>query len=110
MDTLVAELLERLAGVSNTTDACSTVLDCVLPEAGFGAGVIVVRIETGVHAVGWAVTDEQVTAVLGSAREADSPIVDILSQSYRPELVPASLVPGLRFSSIAAVPIPGFSR
>jgi PAS domain S-box-containing protein len=110
MDGLVAELLERLAGVSNATDACSTVLDCVLPEAGFNSGAVVVRTETGIQAVGYALTDEQVSAVLAASRDTDSPIVDVLAQSYRPEMLPGSLVPGLRFAAIAAIPIPGFSR
>ena len=110
LDGVVAELLERLAGVANTTDACSTVLDCVLPESGFQSAILVVRTETGVQAVGWSVSDAAIHAVNESVQDPDSTLVNVLSRGGPPLQLSGNTIPGLGFTRIVAVPFQGISR
>jgi PAS domain S-box-containing protein len=110
IDGVVAELLERLAGVSNTADACSTVLDVVLPETGLGRAVMLVRTDEGFKAVGWAIQDAQVAAIQGIGNDPDSPLLPVLAHGTRPSVVDARSLASLGFHHTVAIPFPGFSR
>jgi PAS domain S-box-containing protein len=109
-DAVVAELLERLAGVSNGLDACSTVLDCVLSETGFQSAILVVRTEAEVQVVGWAVNDAQVEAVREAAHDPDSGLLSILNRGFQATVLGPSAIQGLRFNSVVAVPFLGYQR
>ena len=110
IDGVVAELLERLAGVSNTADACSTVLDVVLPETGLGRAVMLVRTDEGFRAVGWAISDAQVAAIQAISNDPDSPLLPVLAHGTRPTAVDARSLASLGFHHTVAIPFPGFSR
>ena len=110
IDGVVAELLERLAGVSNTADACSTVLDVVLPETGLGRAVMLVRTDEGFRAVGWAIQDAQVAAIQVIGNDPDSPLLPVLAHGTRPSVVDARSLASLGFHHTVAIPFPGFSR
>jgi PAS domain S-box-containing protein len=110
IDGVVAELLERLAGVSNTADACSTVLDVVLPETGLGRAVMLVRTDEGFRAVGWAIPDAQVAAIQAIGNDPDSPLLPVLAHGTRPSVLDARSLASLGFHHTVAIPFPGFSR
>jgi signal transduction histidine kinase len=110
LNDVVAELLERLANVTKPRDACSIVLDRVLPETGFAQALLLVRNESGVLAVGWSVSDTQVAAAREAAHQEDSAVCRALARGHSPELLSGRIPRALNFASPVAIPFPGVSR
>ena len=110
-DTVVAELLERLAAVTDATVACSIVLDCVLPETGFNQAVLLVRSDDVFKGVGGSVSDVQVAALVEAAQDPDSALSAVLDRGgARAEALPARVVRGLGFATPVAIPFAGIER
>jgi PAS domain S-box-containing protein len=110
LNDVVAELLERLASVSKPRDACSTVLDRVLFETGFPGAVLLARSDNGVLAVGWSVSEAQVTAVREAAQDESSALFRVLVRGHAPELLSGRAAGDLGFFSPIAIPFPGSTR
>jgi len=106
LDRVLAQLLERLASVDDTTAACSTVLDAVLAETGFTRAVLAIRTDTDLIAVCWGIPPQQITDIRRSLT-ADSDFMDRLVGESSPVLLSSRQVPQFGDSAVAMVPFHG---
>ena len=74
-DSLVADLLERIATARDVVEAVSFVLDRVAEEAGYERAILVLRDGDGARAVGWGVDDPLIRQVL---EDREGELLDLL--------------------------------
>ena len=105
-DALVAELLERLAAVSDPDEACSIVLDRAAGEGGIERAFLIIRKEHGLRGVGWGIPAGRLGEIVRAAEEGESQIYDTLADIDRLKVFETPLPPPIGWSGVA-VPIAG---
>jgi PAS domain S-box-containing protein len=106
-DALVAQLLERLAGVPDISDACSILLDQTVAEGRFGRAVVVLRTDTNYHWAGWGLAEEQLEALRRDALEAEWRVSELLERTAPAVVAPEAALPRLDFAAVALLPFTG---
>ena len=103
-DSLVADLLERIATARDVVEAASFVLDRVAEEAGYDRAILVLRDGDAARAVGWGVDDPLMRRVL---EDREGELLDLLpSQDGRGRLVDApALFAAMGFEASVLLPI-----
>ncbi|HUH12807.1 MAG TPA: ATP-binding protein [Longimicrobiales bacterium] len=103
-DSLVADLLERIATARDVVEAASFVLDSVVEEAGYARAVLVLRDEDAARAIGWGVDDPLMGRVLA---DRDAELLDLLPSEDGPSrlLTEPAVFAAMDFEASVLIPI-----
>jgi len=99
IDTLVADVLERLAGAADLSEACSIALDRIVTDFGAARAALLVRKEAGLAGVGWNLPQVAVDTLIAEAAESDDRVVQLITSGGAPLLVQAGALPALGFDA-----------
>jgi len=105
LDSVVAEVIERLTLSADLSDACSILLERAAGEFALGRTLLVVRTDAGLRGAAWGL-DVRTQRVLREFEQPDSPIIDLIEhdalQGGTPVLRTAGSFPPLDFRSYVA--------
>jgi len=106
IDSLVADVLERLSGASDLSEACSIALDRIVTEFATPRAALIVRNEGGLAGVGWNVPQVVVDTAIAEATDPEDRLVQLIAGGGEPALVPAARLPAFGFDA-CMLPVPG---
>jgi PAS domain S-box-containing protein len=105
LDSVVAEVIERLTLSADLSDACSILLERAAREFGLGRTLLAVRTDAGLRGAAWGL-DVRTQRVLREFEQPDSPVIDLIEhaalQGGSPALRTAGSFPPLDFRSYVA--------
>jgi PAS domain S-box-containing protein len=105
LDSVVAEVIERLTHSADLSDACSTLLERAAREFDLGRALFVVNTDAGLRGAAWGL-DVRTQRVLRELDQPDSPVIDLIERGAlhggSPALRSGGSFPPLDFRSFVA--------
>jgi PAS domain S-box-containing protein len=108
-DTIVAELVERIARVHDLQEGCSVVLDRVVDEGDFERAILLMATEQGLRGAGWGIRDHVFKQLMDANTDAGATALAIV-QRPGVRAIPPEHIPELGFSQVTAFAFTGVNE
>ncbi|HEY0671476.1 MAG TPA: ATP-binding protein [Longimicrobiales bacterium] len=99
VDTIVAELVERIARVHDLQEGCSFVLDRIVDEARLDHAILLVNTETGLRGAGWGISDGVYKLLTDATMDAGTTALTLV-QTPGVRTIPPEHIPELGFAAV----------